>query len=99
MYLNPYHPLTSKRIRGDGSIVNTELSVKEVFEGSGNLTKSFAEPMRMFFISNDGADLITFTINGITVKVFQGEGFAEEFDPFTQVVITTTSDYRAYVKG
>lgn len=73
--------------------------VKDQWNGSANITKSFASARKSLLISNDGASDLTFTVNGMTFTVKPTEVFDESFDPFTSVTITTTSAYRAWARG
>ncbi|WP_244944390.1 hypothetical protein, partial [Brevibacillus brevis] len=75
------------------------LSAKEPFSGATDTTQIFTEPMYGFVIKNDGTNDLTFTINNYTFTVKEGEVFEEYFEPFTQVIIKTTSPFRAYGKG
>lgn len=87
----------------DGShAVQTSLTgsnAKEPFSGSTTTTKTFSKSMRGFVITNDGVADLTFTIGTDTFTVKQGETFAEPFDPFTQVTVTTNQPFRAWGRG
>lgn len=72
------------------------LSAVEPFGASANTTHNFASPVRGFNIVNDGNADLTFTINGATFTVKQGEMFSEIFQPYTSVTVTTTVAFRAY---
>lgn len=82
-----------------GQVQIRKRSAKEPFEGNANRTHTFSELMHGFVISNDGIANIQITIGSDTFKVFPGEVFDEEFDPFTTVTITGSSPYRAYGRG
>jgi hypothetical protein len=72
---------------------------KEPFSGTSNFTKTFSKPMNGIVISNDGASDLTITIGTDIFTVKAGEVFSEMFEPFTQVIVTTTVPYRAYGLG
>lgn len=84
-----YKPLTNQGI----------FPIKDAFEGTTSITKTYTSNMRGFFIQNDGTDIITFTINGLTIKVKPTEGFDDYFEPFTSIQITSTGAFRALVRG
>ncbi|TWE06393.1 hypothetical protein FB550_102415 [Neobacillus bataviensis] len=69
----------------------------ESWEGSTNITQTFTSDRYGFSVINDGTADLTFTINSQTRKVKPGEAYSALFEPFTSVVITTSSDYRAEV--
>jgi hypothetical protein len=69
---------------------------KEPFSGSETKTHTFTEAMTGFVVVNDGSEELTFAINGELYTVRGGEVFEEYFEPFTEVLITTTVPYRAY---
>lgn len=72
---------------------------KEPFSGNSNTTKTFTRSMESFVISHDGNvgdPDITFTINGDTFTIKQGEIFDEMIEPFQMVTVTTTVPFRAY---
>lgn len=71
---------------------------REPFSGSANVTHTFTQPMTGFVISNDGANDLTFTIGSYTFIVRSGEVYEDNFDPFTQVLVSATSAFRAYGK-
>lgn len=82
-----------------GEVELTGSNAKEPFNGSANTTKTFAQSMRGFVISNDGASDLTFTIGTATFTVKAEEVFSESFASFTQVTVTTTVAFRAYGRG
>lgn len=69
----------------------------EAWEGSANITKSFANNRYGFSVINDGTADLTFTINAQTRTVKPGEAYSALFEPFTTVTINATSAYRAEV--
>ena len=71
--------------------------VQDMWSGSANITKSLTEECIGFSIKNDGTGDVTITINTFTFVVKTKESFEANFMPFTSVIITTTSAYRAYV--
>ncbi|MED3562227.1 fibronectin type III domain-containing protein [Bacillus xiapuensis] len=76
------------------------LVVKDYFEGSTNITKTYTDNMVGFSISNDAGvagGTLTFTINGITIPVKATESYEANFLPFKTVTINTTVPYRATV--
>lgn len=76
------------------------LVVKDYFEGSTNVTKTYADNMVGFSISNDAGvsgGTLTFTINGITIPVKATETYEANFLPYKTVTINTTVPYRATV--
>ncbi|WP_049683230.1 chitobiase/beta-hexosaminidase C-terminal domain-containing protein [Peribacillus loiseleuriae] len=74
------------------------LVIKDYFEGSSNVIKSYQEDMIGFKIANDhDTTKLTFTINGITILVKALETFSGRFAPFKSITINTTVPYRATV--
>lgn len=84
-----YKPLTTQGM----------YSVKDSFEGTISITKTYTSSMRGFSIQNDSTENITFTINGLTIKLKPTEGFEDYFEPFTSVQITSNGAFRAVVRG
>lgn len=80
-------------------MVVTPKNAKEPFEGTADVVHTFATPMNGFCITNDGDTELTFTIGTDTFKVKPGEVFSEDFEPFTEVSIQTTTAFRAYGRG
>lgn len=78
--------------------------LKDVINGSANVTKSYNTQMFGFAIVNDakrddtGASDLSFTIGTLTVIVKPREVFNSLFDPFTSVTITATKPFRAEVR-
>lgn len=70
----------------------------DMWNGSSNITKNFPRPCQTFSIVNDGNSDINVTIDSFNFIVKVDESFEGKFPVFTSVTITTTSDYRAYVK-
>lgn len=86
---------------GGGSEEMT-LVVKDYFEGSANVTKTYTDSMIGFEISNDAASggaSLTFTINSITIVVKAGEVYSGNFAPYKTIVINTNVPYRAAVSA
>lgn len=82
-----------------GINVNAKLArnlAKEPFTGSTTVNHTFTQPMREFFISNDGESDLTITINNMSFTVYALSTFDEAFEPFTQVKITTAMPYQAW---
>jgi chitodextrinase len=78
------------------------LVVKDYFEGSANITKTYTDSMVGFEIANDaasGGSQLTFTINNLTIPVKAQEVYSANFDPYKSVTITTTVPYRATVSS
>lgn len=76
------------------------LVVKDYFEGSTNITKTYNDNMVGFSISNDAGvagGTLSFTINEITIPVKATESYEANFLPFKTVTINTTVPYRATV--
>jgi hypothetical protein len=84
-----YKPLTNQGM----------YSIRDSFENVTSITKTYTSPMRGFSIQNDSTDIITFTINGLTIKLKPTEGFEDYFEPFTSVQITANGAFRAMVRG
>jgi hypothetical protein len=78
---------------------NPTYSVKDFFSGSTNTTRSFSGPVYGIIISNDGISALTYNVNGIILTVESGDVVERNFDALTQVIITSTVAFRAYVKG
>jgi chitodextrinase len=90
-----------QQLTGGGSSDMT-LVVKDYFEGSTNITKTYTDNMVGFSISNDaGASggTLTFTINGLTIPVKATESYEANFLPYKTVTINTTVPYRATVSA
>jgi hypothetical protein len=86
---------------GGGSEEMT-LVVKDYFEGSTNVTKTYADSMIGFEIANDAASggaNLTFTINSLTIPVKAGEVYSGNFDPYKTVAINTAVPFRATVSS
>jgi hypothetical protein len=77
----------------------SKVNVKDFWSGSAGITKTFSGPRTSLMIANDGSGDVTVTVGSITFPVKSTEVFDEKFDPFTQVVIATTSAYRAWARG
>lgn len=76
------------------------LVVKDYFEGSSNITKTYTDSMVGFDISNDHTTTgLTFTINDLTIPVKASETYSANFEPFTSLTITTSVPYRATVSS
>lgn len=75
------------------------MAITDKWEGNENVTKIFSTQMSGFYIKNDGASDLTFSINNMTFTVKVGEVFEDSFQPFNTVDIATTVAYRAYVRG
>jgi hypothetical protein len=80
-------------------MITKQYPVIEAWSGSANTTKTWDGYMQGFYIKNDGASDLTFTVNGMTFTVKTGEIFEDVFQPFNSLTITTTVAYRAYVRG
>lgn len=81
------------------AITVQNMAIVETWSGNTTITKTFNTPMAGFYIKNDGASDLTFTVNGMTFTVKTGEIFEDVFQPFTTLTITTTVAYRAFVRG
>jgi hypothetical protein len=75
------------------------LTAREPFKGNANTEKTFKGEMISLYLANDGTSDVDFTINGFTFTIKAGEEFDEILDPFKKISITTTSNYRAWVRG
>ena len=74
------------------------LIIKDYFEGSASVTKTYQEDMMGFNISNDhNASPLTFTIHNLTISVKPMETFKGKFAPFRSVTINSTIPFRATV--
>lgn len=80
------------------SVNPSELSkrISETFSDSGNKTHVFRMNMDGFTISNDGSNDLTFEILGQVITVKSGEVFEGDFPFFRTVVISGSTEYRAY---
>lgn len=76
-----------------------ELKVREVWEGSETVTKTFITPASAVSVVNDGAENLVITVNAMNITVKPDEGFESIFVPFTTLKIAATGAYRALVKG
>ncbi|MBU9724117.1 MULTISPECIES: hypothetical protein [Bacillaceae] len=82
-----------------GLNVGTGNSIVEMWSGSSNETRNFNQNLNTFGITNDGNTNVNITIGDVSFSVKQGESFEASFNSFDEIVIDTTSPYRAYVKG
>jgi phage gp45-like len=71
--------------------------VESEWEGSGNTTRTFANPVMGISIINTGSSSLTVSILDKTIIVDAGESFNNLFKPFTSLSITTTSTYKVLV--
>lgn len=94
--LNQYEAIEGRN--GANSFIEKGRIVKDVINGTSNVTKGYASPMFGFGIVNDGLADLTFTINGLTVTVKPGESFDDLFEPFTGVVISASGAFRSVVR-
>lgn len=74
-------------------------SVKDYFSGSTNTTRSFSGSVYGIIISNDGLSALTYTVNGLSLKVEAGDVVERYFDALTEVTINSAVSYRAYIKS
>jgi hypothetical protein len=88
-------------VNTDGGLKTSQAGTitKDYWEGSANITKTFASNRSGLVISNDGSSNLTALVNGMTFTLKPTEVLEERFEPFTQVVITTTSAYRAWARA
>jgi len=73
--------------------------VQQYLSGAVTHTYELTYSATSFCIINDGVSALTFTINGLTITVNDGESFDEKFDLFNEIIITTTVAYRAIVRA
>ncbi|MET3288376.1 hypothetical protein EDM56_04345 [Brevibacillus fluminis] len=74
-------------------------AAKEPFSGNTDTTYTFSTAMHEFVIINDGNSELTVGLNGFLFTVKAGELFDEQFEPFSEVTVKTTSPFRAYARG
>jgi len=91
-----YEPLEGSY--GSNSFIERGRLVKDAFNGSTTVTKTYQNNMFGFGIVNDGTSDLTVIINGFNIVVKSGEAFDDLFDPFKTVTITGTSAFRAVVR-
>lgn len=76
------------------------LVIKDYFEGSSNVTKTYQEDMIGLSITNNhNTTSLTFTIHDITISVKAMETFKGNFAPFRSIAINTAVPYRATVSA
>ncbi|WP_338449824.1 chitobiase/beta-hexosaminidase C-terminal domain-containing protein [Niallia oryzisoli] len=74
------------------------LIIKDYFEGSSGVTKTYQEDMMGFHITNDhNTSSLTFTIHNLSISVKPLEAFKGKFAPFRSVTVNSTIPYRATV--
>lgn len=99
-YYNPfndrYETITGRN--GANSFIEKGRVVKDAFNSTESVTKSYSTPMFGFGIVNDGETDLTFSINSFTIVVKPYEAFDDLFEPFTSVTITATDAFRAVVR-
>lgn len=83
---------------GANSFIQLGTTAMEAWEGTSNETRTFNSNRHGFSIVNDGANELTFTINGSTRRLLTGEAYDALFEPFTSVTVTATTAYRAEVR-
>lgn len=78
-----------------------ESIARNPFNGTGNQTLNFADPMVGLVIFNESSTAsLTFTAGTFTAVVRPGGAFDERINPFTKLMITTTSgDYNGYCRA
>lgn len=89
------NPLTITGLTAGGGGASS-LIIKEAFNGTASLTKTFSQAMTGIGIANDGANDLSFTVLGITLIVKPGEAFEGFFDPFITVTFSAQGAFRAY---
>jgi hypothetical protein len=99
-YYNPktgeYEVITGRN--GANSFIEKGRVVKDAFNGSESVSKTYPMDMFGFGIVNDGIADLTFSIGAFTLTVKPGETFDDLFEPFTTVVVTATDAFRAVVR-
>jgi len=83
---------------GANSFIERGRLVKDVFNGSSTVSKTYATNMYGFGIVNDGEADLTVTINTFDIVVRPGESFDDLFDPFQSLIVTATDNFRAVVR-
>ena len=72
---------------------------QDSFEGSESTRRFFSQYMDGFSISNLGSSTLSFTINGVTIKVPAGMGYNGFFEEFLKVDIQASGFYTALARG
>lgn len=93
---NKYEVITGRH--GANAFIEKGRIVKDAFNGSSNITKTYNTNMYGFGIVNDGAADLTFSINGFTILVKPHETFDDLFEPFQLVTVNATDTFRAVVR-
>jgi hypothetical protein len=82
-------------------VVNKQVILGSVvefyYEGNSNFSKTFETTMNAVSIANDGLEILSFTINGVTRTIYPGEPYNATLRPFTQIQINATDKYRLEV--
>lgn len=99
-YFNPITDQYEVLIGRDGanSFIEKGRIVKDAFNSSAPVTKSYNSQMSGFGIVNDGEADLSFTINEFTIIVKPHETFDDLFEPFYSVTVTATDAFRAVVR-
>lgn len=93
---NRYEVITGNH--GANSFIERGRIIKDAFNGSSTVTKSYPTKMYGFAIVNDGDSDLTVSINSFNIVVKSGEAFDDLFDPFTTVTVSGNSAFRAVVR-
>lgn len=83
---------------GANAFIEKGRIVKDVIEGSADITKSYPTEMFGVGIVNDGTADLTFAINDFSITVKPGEIFDDLFEAFTEITINATSNFRAVIR-
>jgi hypothetical protein len=78
---------------------NPMFSVKDMFSGSTNISRSLSGASYGVVMSNDSTLPLTYTVNGITITVEPGDVSERYFDAFTQMSVTPSGPYRSFIKS
>lgn len=73
--------------------------VVDIFNGTGNVTKTYPQNCQSFTIFNEGNTDITVSIAGFTFTVPPDRAVEEKFPLFTTFTLTTTSSYFVTVRA
>lgn len=83
---------------GANAFIEKGRVVKDAFNGTESVTKTYSTFMFGFGIVNDGNADLTVSINNFNILVKPYESFDDLFEPFTSVTITATDAFRAVVR-
>ncbi|MGG1343867.1 hypothetical protein ABE244_25585 [Bacillus toyonensis] len=81
------------------NVVMTGNKAQQPFTGTSTQTFNFTGSMNALVLHNSGASDLTVQVAGYTFAVKAGKSFDEYVAPFSEVIVTATTQYNGYVRG